>query len=201
MTNSNQNIFNYYSKVKSKKVEWLWSPYIPSGKLTIIQGDPEEGKSTFILDIIARMTNGSCMPNSSKLNTKYSVVHQCFKDDISDTIKPRLEATGTDYSKVSYIIDENQLLSIDDDRIEQTIKATNSRLLVLDPLQSFLQEDMDNVGKIRSSLKNLIRITKKYNCAVVLIGHLNKNNTLKNIYRALGSIDITSTARSVLLVE
>ena len=33
------------SEIQSKEVEWLWYPYIPSGKLTIIQGDPGCGKT------------------------------------------------------------------------------------------------------------------------------------------------------------
>ena len=33
------------SEVQSTDVEWLWYPYIPFGKLTIIQGDPGSGKT------------------------------------------------------------------------------------------------------------------------------------------------------------
>lgn len=32
------------SEVQQTEVEWLWYPYIPFGKLTIIQGNPGEGK-------------------------------------------------------------------------------------------------------------------------------------------------------------
>lgn len=194
-------IFNYYSEVKSKHIDWLWYPYIPYGKLTIIQGDPGEGKSTFVLDIIARVTNGLDMPDGFKIDKKINVIYQCFEDDIFDTIKPRLESAEANCKKVSYIVDEFQKLNLDDSRIEETIKNTHSRLLVLDPLQSFLQDDINNANKIRNSLGNLVRIAQKYNCAVVLIGHLNKTINSKSIYRGLGSIDITAIARSVLLIE
>ena len=33
----------YYNAVSSKEVDWLWYPYIPYGKITILQGDPGEG--------------------------------------------------------------------------------------------------------------------------------------------------------------
>ena len=36
------------SEIQQTEVEWLWYPYIPFGKLTIIQGNPGEGK-TFLL--------------------------------------------------------------------------------------------------------------------------------------------------------
>ena len=45
-------------EVQSKEVNWLWYPYIPYGKITIIQGDPGEGKTTLVLQIIARLTKG-----------------------------------------------------------------------------------------------------------------------------------------------
>lgn len=203
LMNINKNtLYNYYSNISPKKINWLWYPYIPFGKITIIQGDPGDGKSTFMLDIIARLTNGSSMPDGYLINQRYNVIYQCFEDDLSDTIKPRLESAGADCNKVSYIIDENQILNLDDERIETTIHQTNSKLLVLDPLQSFMQDgDLNSASKIRSTLNFLVKIAKKYNCAIVLIGHLNKSNSSKNIYRGLGSIDITAIARSVLLVE
>lgn len=45
-------ICEYYSNVTAKPVDWLWYPYIPYGKLTVIQGDPGEGKSTFVLNLV-----------------------------------------------------------------------------------------------------------------------------------------------------
>lgn len=47
------------SDVESQVVEWLWYPYIPAGKITIIQGDPGEGKTFFILGITSCLTNGT----------------------------------------------------------------------------------------------------------------------------------------------
>ena len=52
----NEALCVYYSSVESKKVDWLWYPYIPYGKLTLLQGDPGEGKSTFIINVAARLT-------------------------------------------------------------------------------------------------------------------------------------------------
>lgn len=202
MTVNDNSIFEYYSLVKTKKINWLWYPYIPFGKLTIVQGDPGDGKSTFVLDIIARLTNGTEMPDGYKINSAYNVVYQCFEDDVSDTIKPRLESAGANCSKVAYIRDNNNSLNLDDKRIEATIKQTNAKLLVLDPIQSFLQDsDLNSAGRIRSILSNLVRIAKVYDCAIILIGHLNKSNSAKNIYRGLGSIDITAISRSVLMIE
>ena len=56
-------IYDYYSNVRPKNVEWFWYPYIPLGKLTVLQGDPGDGKSTFVLNLIALLTSGRPMPD------------------------------------------------------------------------------------------------------------------------------------------
>ena len=50
--------------VQAEEVQWLWYPYIPLGKLTIVQGDPGEGKTTFVLAVVAALTRGEALPES-----------------------------------------------------------------------------------------------------------------------------------------
>ena len=50
------------SEINAEEVQWLWYPYIPLGKLTILQGDPGEGKTSFILAVIAALTRGDPLP-------------------------------------------------------------------------------------------------------------------------------------------
>lgn len=92
----------YFTEVESKKVDWLWYPYIPYGKLTILQGDPGDGKTTFILSLIALLSNGEHLPFS---DTKVSgiSIYQNAEDDISDTIKPRLEWHKANCKKICFI--------------------------------------------------------------------------------------------------
>ena len=80
----------YYKDIKSKKVDWLWYPYIPYGKITIVQGDPGEGKTTVLLNIISLLSNGEALPFTDKALSITSI-YQNAEDDNSDTIKPRLE--------------------------------------------------------------------------------------------------------------
>ena len=155
--NSGHSVFKYYSSVVPKQVEWLWYPYIPYGKLTIIQGDPGEGKSTFILNIAAALSTGGSLPDGSSFELPQNVVYQCAEDDAEDTIKPRLIAAGADCDRIAYIVDDNRELNVADDRIELTIRQTNARLFILDPLQSYLTQegDMCSMGHMRSLLGNL----------------------------------------------
>ena len=39
------------SEIEPKEVKWLWYPYIPFGKVTLLQGDPGDGKSKLMLSI------------------------------------------------------------------------------------------------------------------------------------------------------
>lgn len=195
--------YEYFSSVTQRKVEWLWYPYIPYGKLTILQGDPGEGKSTFMLNVAALLTRRKNMPDGYRVSEPQRVVYQTAEDNLADTVKPRLVSAGADCNKIAYIIDEENPLTLEDSRIESVIKQTQARLFILDPLQAYLSQDSDmfSAGKMRGQLKQIADIAAKYNCAVVIIGHMNKSSGEKNLYRGLGSIDIAAIARSVLMIS
>ena len=90
------SVYQYYANVRTEPVEWLWYPYIPLGKLTVLQGDPGEGKSTFALNVVARITTGQPMPDGVPAKGKRVAIYQCAEDGIADTIKPRLQQAGAD---------------------------------------------------------------------------------------------------------
>lgn len=117
------HVYNYFSNVRESKVEWLWYSYIPYEKLTVLQEDPDEGKSSFILNVAARLTKGLDMSDGYKTAGPHTVIYQCAEDDVSDTIKPRLVAAGANYEKVAYIVDTDEGLSLDDARIEDMIPS------------------------------------------------------------------------------
>ena len=202
MNHDNNLQYEYFSSIRQRTVEWLWYPYIPYGKLTVLQGDPGEGKSTFMLNIAALLTRGKEMPDGFQISGPQQVVYQTAEDNLADTVKPRLIAANADCSRIAYIIDEDEPLTIEDARIEKVIQSTHARLFILDPLQAYLSSDSDmfSAGKMRQLLKKLADIGARYNCAMVLIGHMNKASGEKNLYRGLGSIDIAAIARSILMI-
>ena len=156
--------------VETKKVEFLWYPYIPYGKLTIIQGDPGEGKTTAVLQIAALLTKGEKLPEDDQEREPVNVIYQTAEDGLADTVKPRLEAAGADCSKVLVIDESEQGLSMSDLRIEEAIKQTGAKLVILDPIQAYLGSgvDMHRANEIRPVMKHLGDIAEKYNCAIIL---------------------------------
>lgn len=189
--------------VVSKEVEWLWYPYIPYGKITIIEGDPGEGKTTLVLKLAVALSRGLPLPcDDDKEYEPIHIIYQTAEDGIEDTIKPRLEKAGADCSMIRVIDETDKELSMTDDRLEQAIIETGARLIILDPIQAYIGAtvDMHRANEIRPVLKHLGIIAEKHNCAIILIGHMNKASGSKSTYRGLGSIDIQATARSVLLM-
>lgn len=189
--------------VISKEVGWIWYPYIPFGKITIIEGDPGEGKTTLVLKIAALLSKGLPLPCTDDIPYEpMSVIYQTAEDGLEDTIKPRLEQAGADCSKIRVIDESEKELTMSDERLEQAIIETKAKLIILDPIQAYIGAtvDMHRANEIRPVLKRLGAIADKYQCAIILIGHMNKASGTKSTYRGLGSIDIQATARSVLLV-
>lgn len=187
--------------IEVEDIEWLIYPFIPYGKITIIQGDPGEGKTTLVLQIIARLTKGEAIINE-KAKQPINVIYQTAEDGLGDTIKPRLLSADADCSKVLVIDDKDTPLTMRDVRLEQAIVETKAKLVVLDPIQGFLGADVDmhRANKIRPVMKHIAELADKYKCAIILIGHMNKCSMGKSTYRGLGSIDFQAAARSVLIV-
>lgn len=106
-------------EVQSKEVNWLWYPYIPYGKITIIQGDPGEGKTTLALRLAALLSKGEALPFDDTEREPVKVIYQTAEDGLEDTIKPRLEAAEADCSQIKVIDESEAALSMLDERIEK----------------------------------------------------------------------------------
>lgn len=190
------------SEVQSQEIEWLWYPFIPYGKLTIIQGDPGDGKTTMVLNLAAKLSKGEALDKNMKVTEPVNVIYQTAEDGLADTVKPRLELAGADCERIIVIDESDKSLSMVDERLEEAIVRTGARLLILDPIQAYLGGgmDMNRANEARDMTKKLGALAEKTKCAIILIGHMNKASGNKAAYRGMGSIDFFAVARSVLLV-
>jgi len=120
-----------FDEISEEKVAWLWKPYIAFGKITVIQGDPGNGKTTLALAVAALVSKRRKMPTGNAPTFIGNVIYQSGEDNPQDTLKPRLVACGADCSKIAFIEQEGALTPV---MLEEAINGTNAKLVVLEPL-------------------------------------------------------------------
>ena len=190
------------SEIVPREVEWLWYPYIPYGKITLVQGDPGDGKSTFVLNLAALLTSGKPLPFCDEEREPVNVIYQNTEDDADDTVIPRFIQAGGNPEHLCFINEKQNALTFSDERIVKAIKQLNARLVILDPLSSYIGKDvsLNLANDVRSQFNPLIEAAKETRCAIVIVCHMNKMSGTKAIYRTTGSIDVVGAARSALLI-
>lgn len=197
--------------VEVKPVRWLWKGRIPLGKLTIMEGDPERGKSTITVDLGARYSAGKPMPDGEHMG-QGNVLFIGAEDAIEDTVKPRFLAAEGDPYRAFYMpmpVDPEtgrvrpMTFPEDLDELERVIESENIRLAIMDPVMAFLSAriNSNNDASVRQALTPLAEVADRLGTAMVLVRHLNKDSGEKNArYRGGGSIAFTGAARSVMVV-
>lgn len=189
-------------QVEIKEVEWLWYPYIPYGKITLLQGDPGDGKSTFVLNLAALLTTNRPLPFTEEPREPITVIYQNSEDDAEDTVMPRFLNAGGNPEKIIFINEDKKNLTFADKRIIKAINQEGAKLLILDPVSAYIGADvsMNVSNEVRSHFIPLIQTARDTNCAILCVGHLNKGQGMKALYRTMGSIDFVGAVRSALLI-
>ena len=189
------------SEVVSTNVEWLWKPYIPFGKVSILQGNPGEGKTYFAMQLAAACTGRKPLPGMDVIEP-FNMIYQTAEDGLGDTIRPRLEKAGADLERILVIDDGDKPLTLTDERLEKAIRENSARLVIIDPIQAFLGADVDmnRANEVRPVFRKLGDIAQDNRAAILLIGHLNKANGMSSLQRGLGSTDIIAAVRSALFI-
>jgi len=193
-------------RVEPERISWLWPGFIPAGKLTLIDGDPGDGKSTMTLDIAARITSGTAMPDGTRV-PRGRIMLLSAEDGIADTIRPRLDAAGADVARIvvfDEVVEDGMARPVELPRdlhhIEKAIREHGITLVIIDPLMAFLGGvDSHNDQSVRRALHPISKLADATGCAIVVVRHLNKGGG-KAIYRGGGSIGIAGAARAVHLV-
>jgi hypothetical protein len=198
------------SDVEPEKVKWIWRGRIPRGKLTLIPGDPEQGKSTVAFDIAARCSRGKKMPGALKPHEPMSVILMTAEDGLGDTVVPRLLAAGADLQRIHAIVarkhdDEYEApLSFpeDIDVLREEIQRTKAELVILDTLNAFLtgRADSHRDHHVRRALHPLSMLAEETGVAILIIHHLNKSPGGVPLNRVGGSIGVIAAVRAALLV-
>jgi hypothetical protein len=187
--------------VAVQAVRFLWAPYLPVGKLTLLEGDPGQGKSWLAAAIAAAGSRGRGLPGLPSF-PPFRTLFLTAEDGLQDTLRPRLDALGADCAAIFACEQPLSLdLEVDLAALGQMLAACAARLVVIDPLVAFLGRSTDiyRANEVRSVLAPLVKLAEQHDCAIVAIRHLNKAKAGRTIYAGQGSIDFTAAARSVLL--
>ena len=194
--------------VAPETVRWLWSGYLPAGKLVLLIGDPGTGKSCVMLDLVARVSRGGQWPDGSPA-PRGSALILTAEDGLADTVRPRLDALGGDPRRVYALRsvlaggrEQPFSLARDLDTLERAIAETGAVLVGIDPLSAYLGQRIDSFkdDQVRSVLGPVAALAERTGVTIVGILHLTKDAERRAIYRALGSVAFTAAPRAVFAV-
>lgn len=195
------------SEIPLEDVQWLWYPYIPAGKLTILEGDPGQGKSWITCALAADLSVGRMLPGQNRPLPPQRVLMLSAEDGLGDTVRPRVEAMGGDLSKV-FVSDDSFYLDAQGIKdMSELMKAVSATIVFMDPIVAYLgnKVDMHRANEVRPVMKALADAAMESGSAIVAVRHLRKGGsdgkTGKAIYSGIGSIDFTAAVRSVVQVQ
>jgi hypothetical protein len=201
------------SDVQPERVTWIWSGYLPRGKVVVLDGDPGVGKSLVSVDLACRVSTGSPMPDGSR-PVKGAVMILSAEDGLADTIRPRIDAAGGDPDCIITITEircpagdggepRSRFVSIPADlpAVEREITGAGVILVIVDVLVAYLDGRINSHRDqdVRRALAPLAAMAGRCGCAVLVLRHLNKTPGTQALYRGGGSIGIAGAARAVFL--
>jgi hypothetical protein len=196
--------FRRLSDVAFRKTNWLWDHWLPLGKTALLEGDTGLGKSLLTLDLCARVTTGRPWPDGTAPVAPCNVAMLNGEDNVQDTVRPRLQALGADLDRVFFVDgvadqkgEEPLRLPGHALALRAVVEQTQAKLLVVDPFVDFLDKKVNvaNDQSVRPVLALLAGLAHELQCAVLLVRHLNKNESQRALYRGSGSIGLLAAVR------
>lgn len=196
-----ENRFDTMDNVTPRDVAFLWKPYLISGAVNLLEGDPGVGKTYLLCAIAAAISSGSSLPGQPS-GQPANVLFMSAEDDPETTLVKRLARMGADLSRISF---PRQYFRLEEEAlswIEAHVVERAAKLLILDPLLAYMQGgiDMNKANETRPFMSRLRELAQATGCTMIGLRHLTKADNDKAIFRGLGSVDIAAAVRSIVQV-
>lgn len=203
------------SDVPREDVHWTWQDRFATGKLGLLSGNPDTGKSFLSLDISSRISRGRSWPDRrDEPNPAGDVILLSCEDGISDTIRPRLENHGADLDRIHVLRGTRQvetperlsMFNLERDLYDLEValqRIGTVKLIVIDPLSAYLGSEANSHkdADVRRILAPLAALSSRHQVCTIGIMHLNKGSAQHPLalHRIMGSLAFAAAARSVWL--
>lgn len=196
--------------VEALPVPWLWKGYLAFGMLAMLSGDPDAGKTFIALAIAADLSNGR-LPVSGGLCAPITTLYLSRENAAEYVIKPRFNALGGNAKRFHLLKGSVQgagdtairsgITLKDIALLESALERTSAKLIVIDPIQSYLGADVDahRSNETRPVMDGLIGLAERHHACVMVVRHLSKASGGRAIHRGLGSIDLTGAVRMEMI--
>jgi RecA-family ATPase len=195
--------------VVDQPISWLWPGRMPRGKLALLDGDRDLGKSCLALDLCAPISTGRPFPDEQPGHPgPANTLVLSAEDAADDTIVPRLKRLGADTRRVFLWQrgpDDEEWpwrFPADAGRLDEAVGRSRALLVVIDPIMAFLDDSVlsSSDQSVRRALAPLMQVAEKHRCAVLMHRHLSKQGGKQALYRGLGSIAFVAACRFAMLV-
>ena len=188
--------------------QYIYKPYFPLGKFSIITADPGTGKTKLVDAIAAAITTGKPLINLP-CNHPGKVLIFSMEDDIDDH-KATIANCGGNLNNVILPGQEDEdieffsrkKLTFSSPEIEYLIDYYRPVLVIFDPYQKYVgsKTDINTANKLSEALTPLTLLPRKYNCHILVVAHNIKAQTNKLQYKFMGSVDFVGEARSAIMI-
>ena len=207
--------------VQPEKREFLWNPYIPIGEITVVFAAGGTGKSFATVGISADITAGRTLPRYNEEQGRITPEKVLFisAEDTAGIIRSRMQKICGNTDNCILIktpmnrqeLEEDSFLlpqgKDDKPRIEafaNLLTEIKPKLVIIDPWSVYLGDDknMNKANDVRAVTTVLTTLAKEFNCAMLIVAHVNKMPQMENANNAVsGSTALIDSARSALCIR
>lgn len=192
------------AEAEEENLEWLYYPYIAMGELTIIDGDPQVGKSYFAQMIAKAICDGSKLPCVRKYQRRQGKVLYFDMENSAGTVtKKRMKWNEMVHYEnfIQVPVPFSPMQPEARAAVYRLIEKYKPLMIAFDTIMTYMGgADIHNAGDTAQIMSWFRRLASRYGCGVVVLRHLKKDTKGSALYRGTGSIAFVGMARSVITV-